>query len=61
MIIREFNPSQSRVDIEKEIDMEISRMGFPIEEETNLANFIVGTSDEVADDDEDHWSNFRPY
>lgn len=60
MRVDKFNPAYGNCDLDEAIRREVYSLGLPNDHLTQLAEFCLGDPSD-SDEDEDHWSNYRPY
>lgn len=58
--VMKFNPAYGGFDLDAEIRRDVHCLGLPDDHLTRLAEFCIGDPSDVADNEE-HWSNYRPY
>lgn len=58
--VTKFNPAYGGFDLDEAIRRDVYSLGLPNDRLTQLAEFCLGDPSDVADDEE-HWSNYRPY
>lgn len=58
--VTKFNPGYGSFDLDDAICQDVYSFGLKNDHLTRLAEFCLGDPSDVADD-EDHWSNYRPY